>query len=48
MAQTLVNIRMDEELKEKYGADLSGAWNEYDDCNNHICEENDKRKKDSL
>ena len=28
--------------QKKYGADLSGTWNEYDNGNYYICKENDK------
>ena len=48
MGQILVNIRMDEELKKKYGADMSGAWDEFDYCVYHICKKDDKGKKDSV
>ena len=44
MVQTLVNIRMDEELK-KYGADLLETGNEYDYCDYYICEKDDTRKR---
>lgn len=47
MAQTLVNIRMDEELK-KIWSRFVRTWNEYDNGNYYICKENDKGKKDSF
>lgn len=37
MAQTLVNIRMDEELKKEYGTDLSRIRNEYDNRIYYFC-----------
>lgn len=44
MAQTLVNIRMDEELK-KYGADLSGIGDEYDHCFYYFCKKMTREKR---
>ena len=48
MAQTMVNFRMDEDLKKKYGIDLQRAWNEYVNCIYYFCQKGCEGKKDTF